>query len=198
MIGLAPPMWRTCWLIKHCHKTSFQLPATAASAHMHLPTCQPLWIIRAPANQLSWCNPRPKGKFFFIALYCKMTTIHQQGLKGFLINSSESKLPSSKASLTYFPFGKEIFDSATRSRHCELSGVRKVIRGHISVSTTERTSQVDPFTSLLFQTMFLGCFLAEQLRNKQIHPTQTLAGIFWSSRLNGPSPCLKTYLISLH
>lgn len=38
-----------------------------------------------------------------------MTTIHQQGLKGFLINSSESKLPSSKASLTYlFSFWKEI------------------------------------------------------------------------------------------
>lgn len=40
------------------------------------------------------------GSFFsFIALYREMTTIHQEELKRFLINSSESKLPSSKAEL---------------------------------------------------------------------------------------------------
>ena len=44
---------------------------------------------------------------FFIALYHKMTTMHQQELKGFLISPSESKLASSKAKLyLLFPLRK--------------------------------------------------------------------------------------------
>lgn len=74
--------------------------APSAPALLQLPTWQQLWIMGASANHLSRHNPRPKWKVFsFIALYREMTTIHQEELKRFLINSSESKLPSSKAEL---------------------------------------------------------------------------------------------------
>lgn len=146
-IRWAPPEWldscnvKNMLLIKHCHKTSFQLPATAASAHMHLPTCQPLWIISAPAHQLSPCNPRPIGKFFLLPYTAKWPQYINRGWKDFWsIPVNQSPLPRRPAVLICFPFGKKFFDSATRSQPCELSGVTKVIGGHISVSTAERTS----------------------------------------------------------
>lgn len=86
----------TLFLVRHQHKT---LPRLLQL--LQLPTWQQLWIMGGSANHLSRHNPRPKWRVFFsfIALCREMTTIHQEELKRFLINSSESKLPSSKAEL---------------------------------------------------------------------------------------------------
>lgn len=87
--------WNTLFLVEYQHKTLLQLPRSCSCPPGS--SCESWGLLQITYPDITLGQ---NGRFFsFIALYREMTTIHQEELKRFLINSSESKLPSSKAEL---------------------------------------------------------------------------------------------------